>query len=560
MFTRLEVNPKFEKLVRALKLDDFEAVMACETGQLVGEHRRRNVVRLSLSHGGRMRTVYLKREFAAQLKDVAAALLRGSGLMTKARREWEVITALQAEGVPCPQPLVFAQQGFPRLRGYLLLAELPGIPLTQWVHQPRWRTDRAFRRAILGAVADAAARLHQSGFDHPDLYSKHVWVCQQGSAWRVSLIDFQRSARYRYVPLACRWRDLAALNATMDDRWVSPSDRVFFLKRYLAAAQLAGLEREAAKVILPRERRLKSRRKVRELRSAGHPDAWDQKLVRADREQMWIDRRYQSALDRADLREFEAVMSSSQGTLLRTLPDRENWRLVLPNGSAEGSTVAYLKRHRASSLSGWLRRRFDAAAPISAGCQEAWNVMRLRRGGVASMDVIAFGEKAGRWGNVQSFLMTEAVPDAVPLDEFLRRRFGRSHRPGGACAAEVRAHLAALVDATADVARRFHALGYNHRDFYCCHFLVKEPEAGRFQLHLIDLQRMQYRQRLRHRWIVKDLAQLSYSAPASVVSATQRLRFLKRYLGVSRLGPREKRFVRQILAKHARIARRGIAP
>lgn len=557
MFSRLAINPKYADLVAEHHLDDFEAVMASQSGQVVGGHRRRNVVRLELSHGGRTHALYLKREFRTQLKDVAAALLRGRGLMTKARREWQVLRALETQGVPCPEPLVFAQQTRPTLRGYLLLAELPGTPLQQWVQQPRWRSDRAFRREIIAALAEAVARLHQAGFDHPDLYSKHVWVSPRGDGWHVSLIDFQRTSHYRNLPLSHRWRDLAALNATLDDRWVTSSDRVFFLERYLEASHLADLQRAAAKAILLRDRRLKARRKVRELRQADDPDTWDQRLVRLDGQHMWMDRKYEDALDRAGLRGFEAVMSSSQGTLLRTLPDRENWRLTLPNGSSHNATVAYLKRHRAAGLVQWLRGRLDPLEAPSAGCQEAFNVMRLRRGGVPSMDVIAFGEKRGPWGRSESFLITEEVNDAVPLDAFLRQRFGQSEANQQP---QHRTHLLSLIDATADGAKRFHELGYNHRDFYCCHFLVKEPQPGRFALHLIDLQRMQYRRRLRHRWIVKDLAQLSYSAPPSVVTATHRLRFLKRYLGVQRLGPKHKRLIRQVLAKHARIARRGIAP
>jgi hypothetical protein len=72
---------------------------------------------------------------------------------------------------------------------------------------------------------------------------------------------------------------------------------------------------------------------------------------------------------------------------------------------------------------------------------------------------------------------------------------------------------------------------------------------------LIDLQRVQYRRWWRDRWVVKDLAQLNYSAPPEAISCTDRLRFLKTYLDVDRLGRRERRLIRRIVAKTARIAR-----
>ena len=51
----------------------------------------------------------------------------------------------------------------------------------------------------------------------------------------------------------------------------------------------------------------------------------------------------------------------------------------------------------------------------------------------------------------------------------------------------------------ADVAGRFHRLGYNHRDFYCCHFFIRETDDGGFRVNLIDLQRVEHRRCWRRR-------------------------------------------------------------
>ncbi|MGH7201974.1 MAG: lipopolysaccharide kinase InaA family protein, partial [Planctomycetaceae bacterium] len=48
-------------------------------------------------------------------------------------------------------------------------------------------------------------------------------------------------------------------------------------------------------------------------------------------------------------------------------------------------------------------------------------------------------------------------------------------------------------------------------------------------LHVIDLGRARRRRRLSRRWIVKDLAQLNYSAAG--VTRADRLRFVRAYLG-----------------------------
>ena len=93
-------------------------------------------------------------------------------------------------------------------------------------------------------------------------------------------------------------------------------------------------------------------------------------------------------------------------------------------------------------------------------------------------------------------------------------------------------------------------------NFYCCHFFVREDAPGEFAIRLIDLQRVQHRRRFRRRWLVKDLAQLAYSAPRDRITRTRRLAFLRRYLGIEKLRPRDKRLIRRVLAKQKRMERR----
>ena len=106
-----------------------------------------------------------------------------------------------------------------------------------------------------------------------------------------------------------------------------------------------------------------------------------------------------------------------------------------------------------------------------------------------------------------------------------------------------------MIVQVADIARRFHAAGFNHRDFYCCHFLVKETSPGRFDVRLIDLQRVQRRRWFRRRWIVKDLAQLASMSPDDRVGCREKILFLRTYLGVRKLRPQDKRLVRDVLWK-----------
>lgn len=271
-------------------------------------------------------------------------------------------------------------------------------------------------------------------------------------------------------------------------------------------------------------------------------------LSHAHDERMWVDQEYAADLERLGLASFDAVMQSANGRLLRTLPDRENWRLEVSNAGRRH--VLFLKKHRIRSVSDRLRAWLGKRSVATAGRTEAENVAALKQAGIESMRVVAYGEQVTS-GVTESFFMTEELRGFTQLDHFVRQRFvpaAERTRPDG--------ELASLVDAVADVARRFHAAGFNHRDFYCCHLFIQESPGPRFGIRLIDLQRVERRRWFRRRWIVKDLAQLAYSAPRERVTNSLRMAFIKRYLGVERLSAADKRFVRQIVRRQRAMQRR----
>jgi len=282
------------------------------------------------------------------------------------------------------------------------------------------------------------------------------------------------------------------------------------------------------------------------------PDSAKTGLEPAGNGKMWLDRRFRSELDRAGLDEFEAVMASSDGNCLRVLEDRENWHLRLHDAHRRPHG-AYLKKHHIRTWRSRLRAKLGLGPADSAGRVEAENLGSLETRGIKVMNLIAYGEKLHADGLMESFVLTEELEGYVELHDFIRSRFaavadGRSpHRDR---------ELERLIHEVAKIARRFHAAGYNHRDFYCCHFFVREPVPGEFDIKLIDLQRVQHRRRFRRRWIVKDLAQLAWSAPSDRITCTHRMAFIRHYLGVGKLSAADKRLIREILAKHQLMQRR----
>jgi hypothetical protein len=221
-------------------------------------------------------------------------------------------------------------------------------------------------------------------------------------------------------------------------------------------------------------------------------------------------------------------------------------------------TGFYLKKHREKSWSTRLASLFGFASPRSPGRIEAENAVALSELGIAVMPLTAYGEKLHADGRLESFLLSEELEGYCELQDFIERRFsvsGTLRVPFAGGTRSVPDTLHHLVVQVADIARRFHAAGFNHRDFYCCHFLTKETAPGEFDVRLIDLQRVQRRRWFRRRWIVKDLAQLASMSPEAHVGCREKLLFLRTYFGVKKLRAEHKRLVRAVLRKLAAIRR-----
>lgn len=234
MLDRFEIHPDYRHALEQAGLADFETIMACQHVQWVGRHSRRDVVRLGIQVGDERRQIYLKRDYRPRFKDLFAGLLNGWGWATKALWEWRAIHALRAAGIGCAEPIGMGQRGLVRPRGFLILAEFPdAIPLGEALNS----ASLADRRLLIAALAGEVARLHDAGFDQPDLYAKHVWVARREGDWQILLLDFQRTRHRRFVDWRHRLRDLAALNSTLANDVASTRDRLRFLRRYL---QLAG--------------------------------------------------------------------------------------------------------------------------------------------------------------------------------------------------------------------------------------------------------------------------------------------------------------------------------
>jgi heptose I phosphotransferase len=216
------------------------------------------------------------------------------------------------------------------------------------------------------------------------------------------------------------------------------------------------------------------------------------------------------------------------GTLLRATPHKAIARI--------GESV-YLKRYDYDRREVFLKAAIKANFPVFSGPRELENALALRAAGLPAPRPLAAGEADRGWRRL-SFVALEALP-GTPLERLSPPRAPAERR--------------ALVRRVAALVRALHAAGFWHRDLYLANVLL---DATTGELGLVDLERVKRRAggpsaRARR----KDLAALDYSAAGW--SATDRVRFLRAYLGTPKLDRAARRLARRVRAKARSLARKG---
>ena len=260
---------------------------------------------------------------------------------------------------------------------------------------------------------------------------------------------------------------------------------------------------------------------------------------------------FREVLETNGLDAFGALMDSSLGQALDK-PGLEPWRRrrrisLRDCGGAE--RIYYLKCYEDPPPARRWRRLLGGVERASglAACEMA-QIDALGEAGVPTMRWAAWGQELDGQRERRSFVLTEAVPGDA-LERWLPEVFARMSP------AKQRVLKPSILRSVAELVRRFHGAGLVHRDLYASHVFIDLPGADRIDLHLIDVQRVFKPRRLKTRWRVKDLAQLNYSTPAWFAGRTDRLRFLRFYLGTRKLTREHKRLIARIMGKSARIAR-----
>ncbi len=269
---------------------------------------------------------------------------------------------------------------------------------------------------------------------------------------------------------------------------------------------------------------------------------WNENTIRVN--DIEIHESYRTLFQRYGLDSLDALFRPDIGTLLSKpglSPWRERVRLTLLDEKNHEQTF-YLKRFL-NPPARCRREVGSIAGALSVAEVECRWMRRFQQEGIPAPLPVVFGHELIDGREIRSAIVSKAVPGKSL--EYWVTQWTPQDKPS----------LRPLADLIADTVRAIHRNGFVHRDLYLSHIFFDPGSPLENAIHIIDLQRVVQPRWFKQRAIIKDLAALNYSTPVSVMSLKDRIRWLKRYLGLSKLGKREKRFAAKVYKKTKQIER-----
>jgi len=217
-------------------------------------------------------------------------------------------------------------------------------------------------------------------------------------------------------------------------------------------------------------------------------------------------------------------MMSIDGQIYRLAPGRKTLRFE------SGEKDYFIKTHTGVGWREIFKNLSYFRMPV-VGAENEWvGIHRLNDLGIDTMTAAAFGVHGRNPATKHSFIITEALPTELSLEDFFLTWKDKSQLS----VKEIRLKRW-ILNKVIHTARVMHESGVNHRDFYLCHFLLDvkfdadDQILPTSKLFVIDLHRIQSRNRTPERWLIKDLAGLYYSSLDIGLTKRDLFRFMKGY-------------------------------
>ncbi len=227
----------------------------------------------------------------------------------------------------------------------------------------------------------------------------------------------------------------------------------------------------------------------------------------------WVRPEWTAALIGPNGLRIDEWRASGRLVTVKTGPQRVVYRVDLPEGAI------YVKHYL---IPGW-REMVRQWVRRGKGRNEGRRALSLAGIGVPTITPIALGEQRKHSFLFENYLITPAIPDTLPLDEFVENRiplFEASRR------ARIRQRLAVALGV---LTAHLHDAGFVHGDFHPGNLLVRLDQDDQPRLAMIDLDALRVRRDLSWADARANLALLN-NYFWTRCGRVDRLRFLTTYL------------------------------
>lgn len=253
----IQVNPEWQPMLSAHRLDTVAAVYDREDGEVVTRSGSTEVRRIQLGVGSEARTLFIKKYWISRNSQLWSGLFRGVMFgQSKARREFMNLGRLRKWGLDAPGAVAYGEE---RRSGCVVRSFLISegvcdpMPLDRfirdWLPAQSSGQQRVLRRELIARLAVYTQRMHGHHFVHHDYFWRNI-ILSGGKLSQFNLIDAHKGCVWpAWSEQRSRAKDLAALDSAAT-YFFRRTERLGFLRAYLGCKTLTSGEKDFVRRVL----------------------------------------------------------------------------------------------------------------------------------------------------------------------------------------------------------------------------------------------------------------------------------------------------------------------
>ena len=557
--TEWTVREGYEKIPERFNPDDLLSDLNDKYYTLIKENRVRSVISMpgsDINENG----IYIKYFKRGDFRDYIKHLF----VPTKARTEWDVGNALLSKDIKTALPLAISEGK----RCLLMVTETVTdseelMEFCQAHYEGSLSVgEESEKKILLDKLALFIRDIHEKGFCHYDLHAGNILIKfkkeQNASGYDLYLMDLHRVKIFKSISINKRMFNFAQIFNSLSSI-MTKVDKLDFIRSY-GTNVLGNItdEHNLVKQIdeqssMIRNIHYRSRRK----RCLKESSVFS--IKRSASMKMFFRKGYDTDSLHELIEKHNSALTNNDSAVII----KRDSKTVLTRHAFKDKTVqnVVVKQYRVGCPGCLIKNIFRG----SSG-RKAWVAGNgLRVYGLNTPLPLALLEKKRFGVTTGSYLIMEEVKDSLEMDRYMLKNFS-NRLEANQCKEE--SHFTTtplspplqggdlkklsrdprkmeLISGLAKTLGDMHNHNIFHHDLKTCNIMVKENDKS-FDFTFLDFDKVSFNEELTVRKRVKNLTQINLSTPR-LFTLTDRLRFLKEYLGQCDITNEKKNILREVI-------------